>query len=268
MSSDMSALKTRLKATWEAGDYGHFATYMLPGSMEFYPALGITRGERVLDVGCGAGQLALPAARDGAQVTAVDIAANLVEQGRAAAAKEKLSVKFEEGDAEALAFADASFDLVFSFIGAMFAPRPELVAAEMTRVCRPGGRVVMGNWSPTGFVGEMFRLNARHVPPPPGLPAPTLWGDEKTVRERLGPRVKELRTTKRMFHFRYPFPPSGVTDLFMTYFGPTNRALASLDAAKQAAFRADFERVWASSNKATDGTTQVDAEYLEVQAVR
>lgn len=268
MTDDIAALKSRLKAMWMAGDYGHFATYMLPGSMGFYAALGIRRGERVLDIGCGAGQLALPAARDGALVTAVDIATNLVEQGRAAAAKEGLSVRFAEGDAEALDFPDASFDLVFSFIGAMFAPRPELVSAEMVRVCRQGGRIVMGNWSPTGFVGEMFRTTARYAPPPAGMPSPVLWGDEKTVRDRLGSRVASLRTTKRMFPFRYPFPPVGVVDLFITYFGPANRAHASQDEKGRAALRADLERVWTSANHATDGTTAVEAEYLEVQAVR
>jgi SAM-dependent methyltransferase len=268
MSSDISVLKARLKATWMAGDFGHFATYMLSGAMEFYPAIGIKRGLRVLDVGCGAGQLALPAARDGAQITAVDIATNLIEQGRASAAKEGLSVKFEEGDAEALAFPDASFDLVFSFIGAMFAPRPDLVAAELTRVCRPGGRIVMGNWTPTGFVGEMFKTVGRHVPPPAGVPPFALWGDEKTVEERFGSRVKDLRMKRRMFPFAYPFPPAGVVELFIDYYGPTNRAHASLDPERQKAFRSDLTRLWTSANRATDGTTRVDGEYLEVVAIR
>jgi SAM-dependent methyltransferase len=268
MSSDIAALKARLKTTWMAGDYGHFATYMLPGSMTFYPALGIRRGERVLDVGCGAGQLALPAARDGAQVTAVDIATTQIEQARARAAKEGLSVRFEEGDAEALAFEDASFDVVFSFIGAMFAPRPELVAAELVRVCRPGGRIVMGNWTAPGFVGQMFRTVAAYAPPPAGMPSPVLWGDDQTVRDRLGSRVAELTTTRRMFPFEYPFPPAGVVDLFIDCYGPANRAYASLDAERQKSFRADMERLWASANRATDGTTRVDAEYLEVRAIR
>ena len=268
MSSDINALKARLKATWMAGDFGHFATYMHAGEMDFYSALGIERGMRVLDVGCGSGPLSLRAAKEGAQVTGVDIATNLIEQGRAAAAKAGLKVDFQEGDAEALAFEDASFDRVFSLFGAMFAPRPELVAAELTRVCRPGGRVVMGNWCPTGFVGEMFKVNGRHVPPPPGIPPFALWGDEKTVRERLGSRVKELRTKQRMFPFRYPFPPADVVELFITYFGPTNRGYASLDAERQQAFRADLTRHWTSANRATDGTTSVDAEFLEVQGVR
>jgi len=146
MTSDMDALKTKLKATWMSGDYARFATFMLPGTLEFLPFLAVKKGERVLDVGCGAGQLSLPVARAGGVVTAVDIASNLIEAARKRAADAKLDIRFEDGDAEALAFADGSFDFVFSFIGAMFAPRPERVAAEFVRVCRPGGRIVMGNW--------------------------------------------------------------------------------------------------------------------------
>jgi SAM-dependent methyltransferase len=268
MTDDVLALKARLKATWMAGDYGRFAEYMLPGSLEFLPALGLRAGERVLDVGCGAGQLALPAARAGARVTGVDIATNLIGQARERAAREELDVRFEEGDAEALAFPDASFDVVFSFIGAMFAPRPDLVAAELTRVCRPGGRVVMGNWSPDGFVGRMFRTNAKHVPPPAGMPSPLAWGDEATVRARLGGRVASLRCTPRVFPFAYPFPPEGVVELFATCFGPTNRALASLDAPGRAALRSDLVQLWTAANTATDGTTRVGGEYLEVSAIR
>jgi SAM-dependent methyltransferase len=268
MTDDMQALKTRLKAMWMSGDYARFATYMLPGSLEFLPALRIRRGERVLDVGCGAGQLSLPVSHAGGVVTAVDIASNLVAAGKKRAAAEGLSVDFQEGDAEALAFPDASFDLVFSFIGAMFAPRPERVAAEMTRVCRPGGRVVMGNWTPTGFVGRMFKIHAKHFPPPPGMPSPLLWGDEATARARLGPHVSSLTITHRTFPFGYPFPPAGVVDVFRDFYGPTNRAFTALDAAGQAALRADLEALWTESNTATDGTTRVGAEYLEVSAVR
>lgn len=268
MTNDMDTLKTKLKAMWMAGDYGRFATYMFDGSLEFLPALGIRPGERVLDVGCGAGQLSLPAARAGAHVTAVDIATNHVELARRRAADAGLDIRFEDGDAEALQFPDASFDLVFSFIGAMFAPRPERVAAELVRVCRPGGRVVMGNWTPAGFVGEMFRTSARHVPPPAGMPSAVLWGDEAVVRQRFGATLAPLSTSRRMFPFVYPFPPSGVVDLFRTCYGPTNRAFAALDPAGQAALHADLERVWASHNTATDGTTRVAAEYLVVSGVR
>jgi SAM-dependent methyltransferase len=269
MTSDMDALKTRLKATWMTGDYAHFATFMLPGALEFLPFLAIKKGERVLDVGCGAGQLSLPVARAGGVVTAVDIASNLVEAGRKRAAEAKLDIRFEDGDAEALAFKDGSFDVVFSFIGAMFAPRPERVAAEFVRVCRPGGRIVMGNWTPAGFVGQMFRTVAKHFPPPPGMPSPVLWGDEKVVRERFAAAgATSVEVERRMFPFAYPFGPGGVVDLFRECYGPTSRAFASLDAAGKAALESDLTKVWTDANRATDATTRVDAEYLAVRVAR
>ena len=144
MTPEMSALKTRLKTTWESGDYGVFATYLEKGALEFFERLNLPAGTRLLDVACGAGQLTLPAARKGLQVTALDLAANLVQQARAKAAEERLSVQIDEGDAENLPYPDASFDVVMSLIGSMFAPRPELVAAEMIRLCKPGGRISHG----------------------------------------------------------------------------------------------------------------------------
>ena len=268
ITPEMGALKTRLKAMWMAGDYGHFATFLEPGAMEFFPRLGITAGERVLDVACGAGQLSFPAARAQAQVTAIDIATNLIEQATARCTKEGLSIDFREGDAENLEFEDRSFDLVFSLIGAMFAPQPEKVADELTRVCRPGGRIVMGNWTPSGFIGQMFKLNGKHVPPPAGMPSPVLWGNEDVVRERLGDRVTDLQMTRRMYPFRYPFPPTEVVEFFRTYYGPTNRAFAALDGQKQDALRDDLVALWSEHNTATDGGTQLDSEYLEVIAIR
>ena len=172
MTPDMELLKARLKSTWMAGDYGHFAKELEPGALEFLSRLSVTPGTRLLDVGCGAGQTAIPAARAGARVTGVDIAANLIEQARARAKAEGLDVRFDEGDAEALAYDDGSFDLVISLIGAMFAPRPDRVAAELVRVCRSGGRIVMANWTAEGFVGQMFKTIGNHVPPPPLMPSP------------------------------------------------------------------------------------------------
>ena len=260
--------KARLKSMWMAGDYGHVARYLEPGALEFFQSLGIKPGERVLDVGCGAGQLSLPAARAGAEVTGVDIATNLVEQARARALAAGQAIRFDEGDAEDLPYADHSFDLVVSLIGAMFAPRPERVTAELLRVCRPGGRIAMGNWTPGGFVGQMFRINGRHVPPPPGLTSPVSWGDEQRVRERFGDRIRELSLTRRMYPVEFPFPPAEVVEFFREYYGPINRAFAALDAAGQAALRADLEAHWAAHNEAGPGRTAVAAEYLEVVARR
>ncbi len=268
LTPEMEALKAKLKATWMAGDYGIFAKYLEPGALEFFSRLEITPGARVLDVGCGAGQLALPAARAGAMVTGVDIATNLIEQARALAATEGLAIQFDEGDAEQLPYADAAFDTVFSLIGAMFAPRPERVAAEMVRVCRPGGRILMVNWTPGGFIGQMFKTNGKHVPPPAGIPSPVLWGDEATVRERLRDGVRDMQLARRLYPFKYPFAPPEVVEFYRTYYGPTQRAFGVLDAQGQAALRRDLEQLWSEHNRATDGATHIESEYLEVIAIR
>ena len=268
MAPEMETLKARLKATWMAGDYGTFAKYLEPGALEFLERIAVPAGTKMLDVACGAGQISIPAAREGVRVTGVDIATNSIEQARARAQEEGLEARFEEGDAEVLPYEDASFDLVVSLIGAMFAPRPDRVASELVRVCRPGGRIVMGNWTPEGFVGQMFKVIGRHVPPPALMPSPLLWGDEATVRERLREGVAELRVTKRLYPFHYPFPPSEVVEHFRTYYGPTNRAFNALDDAGGDALRRDLERLWDEHNTGTDGTTSIESEYLEVIVVR
>jgi SAM-dependent methyltransferase len=268
MSPDMSALKTRLKATWESGDYGVFAKYLEPGALEFFDRVNIAPGTTLLDVACGAGQLSLPAARKGIRVTGLDLAANLVQQARAKAALEHLEIRFDEGDAESLPYPDASFDAVMSLIGSMFAPRPELVASEMVRVCRPGGHIVMGNWTPEGHIGQMFRVIGGHVPPPPIFPSPLLWGKETTVRERFGSAVRDLQITRHLYPFEYPFEPVKVVDFFIEYYGPTNRAYGSLSEDGRAALHRDLTALWSQNNVATDGTTRVLAEYIQVMGIK
>ena len=268
MTPEMSALKTRLKATWESGDYGHFATYLLPGALQFLDRLALWPGIRMLDVACGAGQIALPAARAGAHVTGIDLAANLVKQARARAQAEKLAIQFEQGDAEYLPYEDGSFDIVVSLIGAMFAPQPERVAAELVRVCKPGGRIVMANWTPEGFVGQLFKTIGKHVPPPPIMPSPPKWGDEATVRERLRDGVAKLSVTRCMYPFSYPFPPRKVAEFYCEYYGPTNRAYAALEGPRRAVLLADLEALWTAHNTAVDGGTRYEGEYLEVVVVR
>jgi ubiquinone/menaquinone biosynthesis C-methylase UbiE len=259
-------LKQRMRATWMAGDFGKIAEYSAHGAQEFVDRLQIQPGIRVLDVACGTGNLAIPAARAGADVTGVDIALNLVEQARRRAAAEGVKAVFDEGDAEQLPYPDAHFDLVMSMFGAMFAPRPERVASELVRVCRPGATIAMANWTPDGFSGEMFRLGSRYVPPPEGIPAPTLWGDETTVRERLAGKVSKIETVKRRLALEYPFPPSEVVQFFLRHFGPVLVAFSKLDEARQAAYIADMEKLFRERNEAAGGDTLVHAEYLEVVA--
>jgi SAM-dependent methyltransferase len=267
VTHEMATLKTGLRAMWMSGDYDRFSRYMEGSAREFYDRLDVGPGSRLLDVACGGGQLALMAARDGADVTGVDIAANLVARAAARARGEGLAARFVEGDAEDLPFEDASFDVVTSLIGAMFAPRPERVAAEMLRVCAPGGIIAMGNWTALGFVGRMFRTIASHIAPA-GMPSPLLSGNDDKVRERFGKGVAVLKLTRRNYVFDYPFPPEEVVEFFARYYGPTHRAFASLDAGARARLRQDLETLWSGANEAGEGATVVKAEYLEVVAER
>lgn len=267
MSSDVETVKNRLKKIWMAGDYDRFSRHMETGAREFYERLQVAPGCRLLDVGCGSGQLALMAAKDGLDVTGVDIASNWVERARARAQAEGLPARFEEADAEALPFEDASFDVVASLIGAMFAPRPDLVAKELLRVCVPGGTIAMANWTPEGFIGQMFKAVSKFIAPS-GMPSPVLWGDEATVRERLGKGLSDLSLVRRQYSFSYPFPPSEVVELFRLYYGPTNQAFASLDVDGQERLRRELEALWSSQNRAGRDCTTVFAEYLEVIGIR
>ena len=260
---DISQLKQKMKDTWIAGDFGVIARYAEEAEIEFVDRLKIKPGAQVLDVACGTGNTAIPAAQAGANVVGVDIAPNLIAQAKERARGAGVSAEFREGDAESLIFDDHSFDVIISVFGAMFAPRPEKVAAEFLRVCKPGGLIAMGNWVPTGFVGKMFALSSKHVPPPPGIPAPSQWGDESIVRERFKGASK-IECTPISFRFKYPFPPKDVVSLFREYFGPTRVAFSRLDPAGQQAFAADMERLWTENNAATNGETDIPAEYLQV----
>jgi SAM-dependent methyltransferase len=271
-TADIDTLKARLKATWMAGNYDFFSRFMESSAVEFLDRLGIAPGTSLLDVACGSGQLGLIAARRGARVTGIDIAPNSIAAARGRAASEGLKAAFDEGDAEDLPYRDGAFDVVATIYGAMFAPRPERVAAEMLRVCRPGGRIAMANWTKEGFIGKMFRTIAQYIAPP-GMPSPVLWGDETVVRERLGAGVSDLRLTRVVYQFNYPFSPADVVDFFRAHYGPTNRAFATLveseaDGAAEA-LRGALVDLWASHNLARNpDRTVVDAEYLEVVGVR
>jgi ubiquinone/menaquinone biosynthesis C-methylase UbiE len=260
-------LTERTFATWTAGDFGRIATSYARGAGEFIARLQLKPGEKVLDVACGTGNLTLPAARAGALVTGIDIAPNLVTQARALAASEGLPATFDVGDAERMPYADASFATVVTMFGVMFAPRPERAAAELLRVTRPGGRIAMASWTPTGFIGQMFKATAGFVPPPAGLASPLLWGTETAVRERLGAKATSVAFERRLITFEFPFTPTEVVDAFQLWYGPTVRAFAGLDDTNRRALRQALERLWAEHNEATDGTTRVRSEYLEAIAV-
>src|ERR1043166_9530790 len=207
-TSELDALKTKLRATWIAGDFGEIARFYADQAADFINRLHLKPGMKVLDVACGTDNHALPAARTGDTVTGVDIAPNLVEQARENAKAQDLNAQFDEGDAEALPYGDVSFDVVVTMFGAMFAPRPELVAAELKRVCRPGGMIAMANWTPGGFIGRMFKTTAAHFPLPPGMKSPVLWGVEDTVRERFGEGISKIDTRLQNIHFAFPFSPA------------------------------------------------------------
>ena len=263
-------IKESMRSTWMAGDFGVVAKTISGAAESFVARLGIVSGMRVLDVGCGTGNVAIPFARQGAVVTGVDIASNLLIQARERATAEGLEATFDEGDAEQLPYADASFDVVVSMFGAMFAPRPELVVSELARVLRPGGTLAMANWNPDSFSGKMFKVGGRHVPPPPGIAPPVLWGDEVVVRERLAPCFVDIRTGLIPVDFDLPLRPAEVVVFFRTYFGPTQVAFRRLDEAGQASLAADLEALWAGANVAADPAnhTSVKNEYLEVVATR
>ena len=233
----------------------------------FRHRMDIPSGCQMLDVACGSGQVALWAARDGVNATGVDIAPNVIQRAQARAKAEGLNARFVEGDAEDLPFEEGGFDVIASLFGAMFAPRPDQVARELLRVCSPGGTIAMGNWTREGFVGQMFKTFAKFIAPS-GMPAPVLWGDESVVRQRLGPGVSELQMTRRHYNFTYPFRPAEVVEFFRQYYGPTNRAFASLNENSAKRLRDELEGLWSEHNRGGDELTVVAAEYLEVLTIR
>lgn len=263
LTPEMKTLKAKLWATWSAGDFGQIAKSYAPGAADFVNRLHLQPGERVLDVACGTGNLSIPAAKNGADVIGQDISANLLEQGRNWAEIEGVTVRFDQNDAEAMPYEDASFDTVITMFGAMFAPRPEVIAAEITRTCRPGGRIAMANWTPEGFIGQFFKIVSKHVPPAP-MPSPLLWGDEDAVCTRFNGSVYDLQLTRRFITFNFPFSPAEVVESFRRYYGPTLKAFAALDEKGQNTLRQDLEQLWSAHNLSSNGVTEVASEYLEV----
>lgn len=257
---DYTAIKQRQQAMWACGDYAVIGTTLQIVGERLCEAVDLHAGERVLDVAAGNGNATLAAARHFALVTSTDYVGALLEGGKARAAAEHLPVTFREADAEALPFADNSFDVALSSFGVMFTPDQATAARELSRVVRKGGRIGLASWTPEGFIGQLFKIIGKHLPPPAGVKSPALWGTEALLSEIFpGHQVK---ATKRIFHFRYKSPLHWL-DIFKTYYGPTNRAFAALDAAKQAALQADILDLLERMNRGGEGTLIVPSEYLE-----
>ncbi|MBR0669162.1 class I SAM-dependent methyltransferase [Roseomonas hellenica] len=262
---DLGALKARQQATWATGDYAVVGTTLQIVGERICEAVDLRAGERVLDVAAGNGNATLAAARRFAEVTSTDYVAALLERGRERAGAERLAVAFQEADAEALPFDDRSFDVALSTFGVMFTPDQEKAASELTRVVRSGGRIGLANWTPEGFIGQVFKTIGRHVPPPAGVRSPALWGTEARLAELFPGHG--ISATKQIFNFRYR-SADHMLDIFRTYYGPMNRAFAALDGAGQAALADDIQALIARMNRGGADTLIVPSEYLEAVVTR
>jgi len=265
--SDLAAIKTRQQAAWSSGDYALIGTTLQIVGETLAEALDLRGGQTVLDVAAGNGNATLAAARRWCRVTSTDYVPALLERGRARAAADGLTVEFREADAEALPFDNNSFDAVLSTFGVMFTPNQEEAAAEMARVCKRGGKIGLANWTPEGFIGQMFKTIGKHLPPPTGAKSPALWGTKARLTQLFGEVASSISAEPRHFNFRYRSPEHFV-EFFKTYYGPMLKAFGALDPAEQKNLRKDLLALIANLNMAKDGTMLVPAEYLEVVIVK
>jgi SAM-dependent methyltransferase len=266
-ATDLAAVKHRQRQTWGSGDYAAVAARIVLIAERLADAADLRAGATVLDVATGSGNAALAAARHGCEVTGIDYVPELLEHGRARAAAEGLQVRFLEGDAERLPFPDASFDAVLSCLGVMFTPDQERAAAELLRVCRPGGTIALANWTPSGFVGEMFRTVSAHVPPPAGVRPPGQWGTRERLAELLGAGVSRLTATEREFVFRFR-SPDDFTDFFRANYGPVHKAFEALDEAGRRRLHDDLTALARRRDRSPGPSVAMASGYLEVVATR
>lgn len=267
MTVDYAAVTERQRKVWSLGDYGRIGSLLSWIGEALVREVDVHAGERVLDVAGGNGNASLPAARRFADVVTTDYVQELLTEAEQRAAADGLVLRTQVADAQALPFADASFDVVLSTIGAMFAPDQEAVAAEMLRVCRPGGRIGLANWTPDSAVGDMFRAVGSRVPPPQGVRPPVAWGTEERVRELLGSGCRELRMQRRTCPWRFPSARAWV-DYFRTWYGPTVAAFAAVGQEGRDGLEQELVDLFERHSSATDGTLAIDVPYLEVVGVR
>ena len=264
---DLTAVKTRQQTAWASGDYAVIGTTLQIVGEQLAEACDLRCDERVLDVAAGNGNATLAAARRGCRVTSTDYVASLLDRGAERAGAERLDVQFQVADAEALPFADASFDAVLSTFGVMFAPDHAKTASELARVCRPGGRIGLANWTPEGFIGQMFKVLGRHVPPPAGVQPPSLWGVESHLQSLFGERAAAIAITPRIFNFRYRSAAHFI-DVFRTWYGPVHKAFAALPADQATLLERDLTELLNRLNRAGAGSLVVPSEYAEIVVTR
>jgi SAM-dependent methyltransferase len=265
-------MKDSMRAPWIAGDFGAIAREVGTSEAESFVArMALESGARVLDIACGTGNVTIPLARRGASVTGLDMTPHLLEEARTRADLEGLRIRFDEGFAETLPYPNGSFDVLVSMFGIMFSPLPATVVSEMARVLRPGGRLALANWSPSGFSGKVGAVVGRHLPPPPhGTISPLLWGEEATVRDRLKPGFDAVETSFVAFSWELQRSAAASAEFFQKNSGQFQLALSRLDAPKQAALLHDLKQLWINSNLSTNGEnhTLISNEYLETLAMR
>jgi SAM-dependent methyltransferase len=264
---DYDAIKAKQNAAWSSGDYAVVGTTLQIVGEQLAEALDLRAGETVLDVAAGNGNFTLAAARRWADVTSTDYVPALLTRGEERAVAERLVAAFRMADAEELPFHDASFDVVASTFGVMFTPDQDRAAAEMLRVCRRRGRIGLANWTPDGFIGALFKVIGRHVPPPAGVRSPALWGTRDRLTELFGAGAATIAATERDFVFRYRSPEHWM-EVFRTWYGPLLKAFAALDDAGRTALHDDIVALIGDRNIATDGTMVVPSAYLEVVVTR
>lgn len=264
---DLAALKARQQGTWSSGDYAVVGTTLQIVGEQLCESLDVRAGQKVLDVAAGNGNASLAAARRWCDVVSTDYVPALLGRARERAAAERLKIEFQEADAEALPFPDGGFDAVVSTFGVMFTPDQDKAAAELMRVCRPGGKIGLANWTPDGFIGHVFKTIGKHLPPPAGIKSPALWGTRARIEEMFGAHASSIKTESRDFVFRYRSPEHWL-QVFKTYYGPLLKAFGALEPAAQAALTGDLMAQIERFNRSGDAAMVVPSEYLEIVVAR